>query len=118
MSAPTTLPAGFASLEPFVADWALPTTAARAARRGDSTAEERGRFFAAASPLVGPALELLDARPLSALDPAERRLLDLLLALAHVGLAVEMQGPDEARHAPGRARMRITRSVADAAPGA
>ncbi|MBC2667522.1 hypothetical protein ACFOON_02605 [Novosphingobium piscinae] len=118
MSGETALPPGFAALEPFVAGWALPTTAARAARRGEATSDEREQFFAAASPLVASALAHLDARPLHALDPAEQRLLNLLLALAHVGLAVEMQGPAEARHALGRARMQITRAVADAEPGA
>jgi hypothetical protein len=36
-----------------------------------------------------------------------------MLALAHVALAVEIQGPDEVKSAPWRDRMRITRSTAD-----
>ena len=58
-------------------------------------------------------LDFLDTKPLDALDPAERRLLALCLSFAHVALAVELQGPDEARHAEMRAYMRITRSPAD-----
>lgn len=107
------LPAGFEALEPFVDRFALSTTAERAAARGDSTAEERAAFHAAAAPLVPQALDLLDTRALDSLDPAEQRLMNLALAFAHVALAVEIQGPDEDRHAMLRRHMRITRSPAD-----
>ena len=109
------LPAGFEALEPFVERFALSGTAARAARRGDSTPEERAAFHAAAQPLVGPALDMLDAKPVDSLDEAEQRLLNLVLCYAHVALAVEVQGPDEDRHTGMREYMRITRSPADAA---
>lgn len=109
------LPAGFEALEPFVARFAVSGTAARAARRGESTPEEREAFHAAASPLVGKALDLLDTKPVDSLDGAEKRLMDLVLMFAHVALAVEVQGPDESRHAELRKYMRITRSPADAA---
>ncbi len=109
------LPAGFEALEPFVDRFALPDTAARAARRGDSTPEERAAFHAAAQPLVGPALDMLDTKPLDSLGEEDRRLLNLVLAYGHVALAVEVQGPDEERHAAMRSYMRITRSPADAA---
>jgi len=108
------LPAGFESLEPFVDRFALSGTAARAARRGDSTPEERAAFHAAAQSLVGPALDLLDKQPVDALGEQEQRLLNLVLCYAHVSLAVEVQGPDEARHTGMREYMRITRSPADA----
>ncbi|MCW1430690.1 hypothetical protein [Novosphingobium sp. JCM 18896] len=107
------LPEGFAALEGFVDRWALDGTAARAARRSESTAEEREAFFAAASPLLDAALAHLDAHELDTLPAPEQRLMDLMLALAHVALAVEIQGPDEAKSAPWRDRMRITRSTAD-----
>ncbi len=107
------LPAGFEVLEPFVAVWALATTAERAARRSESSPEDRQAFFAAASPLLDSALALLDGKPLAALAPDERRLMDLMLSLAHVALAVEIQGPDETRSAPWRDRLRITRSATD-----
>jgi hypothetical protein len=113
MSEATSLPGGFAELEPFVGRWAVPGTAARAALRTGSTAEEREAFFAVASPLMGSALDYLDARPLDAFTPADQRLMDLMLSLAHVALAVEIQGPDEAKSAPWRDRMRISRSTAD-----
>lgn len=107
------LPAGFAALEPFVAQWAIPGSAARAAARGSSTPEQREAFFAAAQPLAGAAFERLDAKTLSELDEAEVRLLDLMMSLGHVSLAVEIQGTDEAAHAIWRERMRVTNAPAD-----
>lgn len=113
MSAAISLPADFAGLEPFAERWALPTTAERAALRTASTPEDREAFFAAAAPLLDPALDHLDGVALDAFSAEERRLMDLMLSLAHVALAVEIQGPDETRSAPWRDRMRIDRSTAD-----
>lgn len=113
MSEIALLPDGFAVLEPFAGRWALGTTAERAARRSASTPEEREAFFAAASPMLDAALAHLDARPLNKLSAADQRLMNLMLALAHVALAVEIQGPDEVKSAPWRDRMRIGRSTAD-----
>jgi hypothetical protein len=107
------LPDGFAALEPFAARWAVAGIAARAALRGASSLEEREAFFAAAAPLLDRALDYLDSRPLAQLAGADERLMYLMLSLAHVGLAVEIQGPAEASSAPWRARMAITRAVAD-----
>jgi hypothetical protein len=107
------LPDGFAALEPFVARWAVEGSSRRASLRTASTAEEREAFFAAASPLLDTALDHLDQRPLYDLDAAERRLMNLMLSLAHVAMAVEIQGPDEAKSAPWRDRMQITRAPAD-----
>lgn len=113
MSETVSLPSGFAELEPFVERWALHTTAERAARRTASTYEERETFFGAASPHLDAALAYLDARPLGEFAPVDQRLMNLMLALAHVALAVEIQGPDEEKSAPWRDLMRIHRSTAD-----
>ena len=110
----TTLPSGFETLEPFVARFAIAGTANRAQARSDAPRAEREAFHAAAKDLVGPALDLLDTKPVDALAPAEQRLMDLVLAFAHVALAVEVQGPDEEQHAKLRTYMLITRSPADA----
>ncbi len=110
----SSLPAGFEALEPFVERFALAGTANRAQRRSDSTAEERAAFFEAAKDRIAPALDMLDKKPLADLDEKEKRLLDMALTFAHVALAEEIQGPDEARHAQLRQHMRITRSPADA----
>ena len=108
------LPAGYEALEYFVDRWAVSGTANRDARRGDSTPEERIAFFEATRGLVPKALEELDRKPLGELDDKERRLLDLLLSLAHVTHAVEMLGEAEPRHARFRKVMPFTRSSADA----
>ena len=109
-----TLPAGFETLEPFVERFAIAGTANRAQLRSDATREEREAFHAAAKDLIAPALDLLDQKPLDGLDASEQRLLNLTLSFAHIALAVEIQGPDEERHAELRSYMRITRSPADA----
>jgi hypothetical protein len=113
MSRTAALPEAFAALEPFAERWVLDSTAERAARRSASTAEEREAFFAAASPMLDAALAHLDPRPLNELCPVDLCLMKLMLALAHVALAVEIQGPDETKSAPWRDRMRISRSTAD-----
>jgi hypothetical protein len=107
------LPEGFEMLAPFAARFAIASTAGRAARRGDSTPDERQAFYDAAKDLVGPALDRLDKLPLGQLDQPHQRLLDMVLAYAHIALAIEIQGPDEARHASLRNYMKLTRSPAD-----
>lgn len=108
------LPAGFETLEPFAARFAVAGTANRAQLRSDTSREEREAFHAAAKDLIGPALDLLDQKPLDRLDESEGRLLDIVLSFGHIALAVEVQGPDEEGHAALRQYMRITRSPADA----
>jgi hypothetical protein len=109
----TQLPNGFEALEPFAGQWAISGTAGRARARNDSSAEERQAFYDAASPLLAPALELLDSKPLEELDEGEQRLMELMLSLAHVALAVETQREFETRHVVSRRHMTITRSSAD-----
>jgi hypothetical protein len=110
----TLLPAGFETLEPFVARFAVAGTAERAQLRSDASRDERSAFHAAARDLVAPALDLLDKKPLDQLDEAEQRLLRLALSFSHIALAEEIQGADEERHAELRAYMHITRSPAGA----
>lgn len=113
MSEMANLPEGFAELEPFVEAWGIDGSANRAAKRSSSTPEEREAFFSAASPLMEKALDYLDERPLNELSSSEECLMNLMLSLAHIAPAVEIQGPDEIKSAPWRDRMRITRSSAD-----
>ena len=107
------LPPGFEALESFAGQWAAASTAARADARNDSTVEERQAFYDAAGPLLGPALELLDAKPVGEHDAAEKRLMDMMLSLAHVALAVETQREAETTHVLSRRAMTITQSSAD-----
>jgi hypothetical protein len=108
------LPAGFESLEPFTDRFAVAGTANRAQLRSDTTPEERQAFYNAAKDLIGPALDFLDTKPLGSFDDSEQRLMNLALMFAHISIAVEVQGPDEAKHARLRAHMKIVRSTADA----
>ncbi len=107
------LPAGFETLEPFVAQWAVDGTAARDALRGSSSAKERQSFYDAAQPLLASALDYLDAKPLGSFDAGDAALMNMMLSFAHVSIAVEIQREDEPRHAVARAHMRIMTSVAD-----
>lgn len=113
MTAAKLLPEGFEAIEPFAKRWAINGTAMRAALRSSSGPAERKAFFAAASPLLDKALAHLDAHRLGRFSPADQRLMGLMLSLAHIALAVEIQGPDEEKSAPWRDRMRIDRSTAD-----
>lgn len=107
------LPPGFEALEPFVARWAVEGTANRAALRDTSSETERAAFYAAATPLLGPALDHLNCKSLDQFDERETRLMNLMLSLTHVSLAIEVQGEYEAAHVHSRPFLRITRSSAD-----
>lgn len=109
----TTLPAGFEALAPFVPAWAVETADDRLRARLSSSEAEREAFFAAAQPLLADGLAYLDRKPLDRFDPAETRLMRLLLAFAHVALAVETQGDDEPKHAAAARFITITRTPAD-----
>jgi hypothetical protein len=108
-----TLPPGFDTLEPFVETWLCDTANARDGLRSFRPAEARQSFYDAMSPLISPALDLLDAKSLADHDAAEKRLMLLTLAYAHIATAIEVQGPDEAKHSIARQRIPISRATAD-----
>lgn len=107
------LPDGFETLEPFASFWAGETAADRAHLRAAHPASERDAFFAACAPLLKDGLAYLDQKPLGEYSQDESRLMRMFLTFAHVAHAVEVQGPDEARHTSLRQSMRITRAPAD-----
>ncbi|MCY4427847.1 MAG: hypothetical protein OXC05_12575, partial [Halieaceae bacterium] len=72
--------------------------------------------FRAGCDLVPAALELLDQKPLGEFDEQEQCLMLLVLSLAHVAQAVEVQGDDEAFHASNARYIKITRASADFNP--
>lgn len=107
------LPPDFEALERFVAGWAIDKANDRARRRLHSSESERAAFYLAASARLDDALALLDRKPLAEHDDTERCLMSLMLTLAHVSLAVEVQKEQEAEHAIGRQHMVILRATAD-----
>jgi hypothetical protein len=107
------LPGGFEDLAGFAQDWAIRGADARKRRRIASTEAERQAFYEAVLPRAQAALDYLDQFEVDALGPDQQRLMDLLLTFAHVSLAVEAQGPDEAYHALSHAEFTITRNTED-----
>lgn len=107
------LPPGFAALEPFAARWAGRGRAARIRQRVKSQPAEREAFYQAARCCLDDALRYLDGRAPDELSGADARLLDLILALAHVSLAVEHQRDAEPAHARVQGRFVIDRTSED-----
>ncbi len=108
------LPPGFEALDPYVDTWALETADQRAKQRLVTPEAERTAFYEAAKPLLTKALGFLDGKPIGQFDEREARLMDLMLSLAHVSLAVEVQRANEAKHAQGAKHITIVRSAAAA----
>ena len=108
----TALPAEFAVLEPF-ADWAGTTATARDLLRSDTTPEERRAFYDAMTPHIDAALTHLDATPLPEHEATQTALMRLCLTYAHIAQAIEVQGPDEVKHAINRRRLPIIVAPAD-----
>jgi len=109
----TSLPPGFAALEPFVSAWAIAGANDRLRARLSSREADRVAFFDVAKDLLAPALGYLDKKPLAGLNDQDQRLLRLLLSMAHIALAVEIQGDDEPMHAEGARYLTITRAMSD-----
>jgi hypothetical protein len=102
MSDNSSLPAGFADLEPFVAEWAVSTMAERLSRRVNSTPESRLKFYRTVGPRTDAALMYLNDFPLEDIpkDPQKHRLLQLTLSMVEVSLTEEVNGQAvEAEHA-------------------
>ena len=108
-----TLPEAFCDLERFVDQWALDTADARHVARLDSSAEERAELFAALGPRAAEILDYLDARPLDTFTDAEQTLMRLILSLAQVGMAEEIQREQEAFHAQYARFITIKSAVSD-----
>jgi hypothetical protein len=83
------LPLEFASLDPFVEDWALPTEAQRYEKREHSNIEEIQRFYDAVLPRAEAALDYLDRFSLDAMPDEAKHLMYLLHSLATVSFCVE-----------------------------
>lgn len=86
---PTTLPPGFADLDPYAA-WCLETEAERYAKRLASTLDELQAFYDAAFPRLEAILAHLDALPLDALPDDAKHLLWLSYSLVNASFPVEV----------------------------
>ena len=84
------LPADFAELEPYAADWSVATEAERYAQRLASTMAELEAFYDAAFPRLGDAMAYLDALPFDALPEDATRLLWLCYSLVNASFPVEV----------------------------
>ena len=74
----SSLPAGFAELEPFVADWALPTRAQRYETRLSKPYDELVTFYDAIAPRADEAIGYLNGLDIDSLPEDAERLLHLL----------------------------------------
>jgi hypothetical protein len=86
----STLPAGFADLEPYVADWAKPTRRERYDMRLSKTIDELTEFYDAIAPRAEDAIAHLDQYALDELPEDAARLLQLLYSMILVSYAVNV----------------------------
>jgi hypothetical protein len=84
------LPAEFADLERFVADWCLDSEPERYAKRLASTMDEIQEFYDAIFPRAEAVIRYLEKFPLEDLPEDAFRLLKLLYSLILVSFAVEI----------------------------
>jgi hypothetical protein len=84
------LPPGFSDLEPFVADWALPTRAQRYEARLSKPFDELVRFCDAVAPRAEEAIAYLNGRDIDDLPDDATTLLHLLYSMILVSYAVNV----------------------------
>ena len=96
----TLLPPGFEALEPFVDYWARKTTNERWDQRARASMAEITAFYDAMYEAAEDAIAWLDRHsPIgSELSVPAQRLAELLLALAHAAIAVEMHRQSRSPH--------------------
>lgn len=85
-----TLPAPFADLEPWVADWARPTRRERYQTRLSKPIEELEAFYDAIAPRAEQAIAYLGELDLKDLPADATRLLQLLYSMILVSYAVNI----------------------------
>lgn len=85
-----TLPQGFSDLQPFVADWALPTRAQRYEARLSKPFDELVTFYDAVAPRAEEAIAYLNGLDLDDLPDDATTLLHLLYSMILVSYAVNV----------------------------
>src|SRR5215211_1795976 len=83
------LPPEFADLEPFAAEWCLPTEHERYTKRLSSSMAEMQAFYDAAFPRVDDAVDFLDQFPLDEMPEDATNLLHLVYSLVTVSFPIE-----------------------------
>jgi hypothetical protein len=86
------LPTQFADLEPFVAEWALPSETERYRKRLSTPMAEIQAFYDAIFPRANEVLDYLDQYTLDELPDEALNLLRLIYSLVCVSIAVEAWG--------------------------
>jgi hypothetical protein len=109
---PNSLPAQFASLSPYVAQWALPSMQARHGRRLNSTAAEREQFYRAVAPAFDAIMKHLSTVPVDTLDGPDATLMQIALSFTEIALSQELFDPRlHAAHAEAVRRVSIMRTA-------
>jgi hypothetical protein len=85
-----TLPQGFSDLQPFVADWALPTRAQRYEARLSKPFDELVSFYDAVAPRAEEAIAYLNGLDIDDLPDDATTLLHLLYSMVLVSYAVNV----------------------------
>ncbi|HEY2088066.1 MAG TPA: hypothetical protein VGH54_18880 [Mycobacterium sp.] len=85
-----TLPQGFSDLQPFVADWALPTRAQRYEARLSKPFDELVSFYDAVAPRAEEAIAYLNGLDIDDLPDDATTLLHLLYSMILVSYAVNV----------------------------
>ena len=86
----TSLPDGFADLEPYIVDWARPTREERYAVRLSKTIDELSEFYDVVAPRAEEAIAYLNRLDLRDLPADAARLLQLLYSFILVSYAVNI----------------------------
>jgi hypothetical protein len=90
MSTSVALPAGFEDLEPYAAEWALPTREERYATRLAKSFPELEEFYDGVAPKAETAIEYLNRLDLKQLPDDATRLMHLLYSFVLVSYAVNI----------------------------
>ncbi len=90
MTSESQLPPEFADLEPWAADWVLPTLEDRLQRRLATSMEDLQSFYDAVFPRAEEAMSYLDQFAIDALPEAASNLMGLLYSLSCVSVATNV----------------------------
>lgn len=102
------LPQGFESLEPFIDGWARDDFQSRFETRFESDMPSIRAFYDQMQPRAAEALEHLEQYPLNSFPEDATRLFQLLMALAHVAVAVERHNQPGPKNVTWPTTLRVT----------